>query len=311
MNDKILELTDIHFAYRRSPEILKGISLIIREGEVVVLLGHNGAGKTTLIRLILNFTQGFVGFASLFGKPVNDPASRSRVGYLSESPISYPQLSARQFLTFFGRLAGLPEDLLCTRVEQLIEKTSLHVHGEKRLGSFSKGMLQRLNLARALLNDPDLLILDEPIFGLDPIGQELIKSVVLEWKNRGKAVLINTHAVSFAREIGDRVAFLMAGKIARVVLRNESLKPEPPWLATICGESDQELRKLFEKDFLVIKTCPEFVTIQVESHEKRIVFNKLVAQHNLDLLAMDCMQNPLALLFQEFSKSLSAEERAK
>ena len=311
MSDLILDLQEVSFAYHHSAQILKGITLSLRRGETLVLLGHNGAGKTTLLRLILHFTQGYQGEASLFGKPFSDPQARSRVGYLPENPIVSPLLNAREFLRFFGELSGLQGSELEARIDRLLEKTSMHVYGDQRLGSFSKGMLQRINLARALLNDPDLLILDEPVIGLDPIGQELIRSVVREMKAAGKSVFINTHAVSFARQMGDKVAFMMGGKIVRVVPREEFFHPAPPWHATVSCSRNPAGREHLAEGFAVLAGDGEVVTLLVESQEQRSLLVDRIARDNLDLLSLDSQLDPLEILFQEFSQELTEEERAK
>jgi ABC-2 type transport system ATP-binding protein len=217
--EKIIEIKSLNFNYKSSSTILSDINLDLFDNEIFVLLGHNGAGKTTLIRLLLDFIRGYNGSISLFGKNSTNPESRARVGYMSEMPVIIDFETAEGFLAYFASLAGISD--ASAKVAELLELTGLIHHKAKKLSSYSKGMKQRLNLAKALLNDPDLLIMDEPVIGLDPIGQELIEKVVVGRKQSGKSVLINTHSVSFAEKVADRVGFLMGGELKRIIPKDE------------------------------------------------------------------------------------------
>lgn len=196
-----------------SRPILRGIDLVARQGEVTTILGHNGAGKTTLLRVLLSLLPDFNGEAYLFGVTVRSAEARRNVGFLPEQPNIIPYLTTRKYLELFGHLADLSGSVLAERIEMLAARHGLAPHLDKPLTACSKGTLQRINLTRALLKKPDLLILDEPIIGLDPLGQRLVRDVVLELRREGKSVLISTHATSFAAAVSDRVIFLMGGRV--------------------------------------------------------------------------------------------------
>lgn len=215
----IIKLENLSYSYHTGHQILNDISTEMSSEEVFVLLGHNGAGKTTLIRLLLDFVRGFSGKIELFGQSPENETSRTRIGFMSEQPVIYQYENASSYLNYFADLSGVVEKDRV--IKELLELTGLNQHGKKNLDQYSKGMLQRLNLARALLNDPDLLIMDEPIIGLDPLGQDLIEKVVKDRRARSRAVFINTHSISFAAKVADRVGFLMGGKLKKVFKREE------------------------------------------------------------------------------------------
>lgn len=215
----IVNIENLEYSYAGNSAILKNLSFEIYENEVFVLLGHNGAGKTTLIRLLLDFLRNYSGKINLFGfEPVVSEV-RQRVGFMSELPAVYDYETSYGYLNYFAGLSSLqnPEE----RIKQLLDQTGLIQHKDKKLVEYSKGMLQRLNLARALLKDPDLLIMDEPVIGLDPLGQSLVEDVVHQQRKKGKTVFINTHSVSFAARMADRVGFLMGGELRKIFKRNE------------------------------------------------------------------------------------------
>ncbi len=216
---KIVAIENLNYSYQKEHQILENINLDIGANEVFVLLGHNGAGKTTLLRLMLNFIKNYDGRIALFEKSPEDPASRSRVGFMSEQPVIYDYEDAEGYLRYFAQLAGVSAS--AEKIEELLQLTGLVQHRHKKLSQYSKGMLQRLNLCRSLLNDPSLLIMDEPIIGLDPLGQELIERVVRIRKEQGHSVFINTHSISFAAKVADRVGFLMGGHLKHVFPRSE------------------------------------------------------------------------------------------
>lgn len=217
--EKIVEIAGLNYSYQQNHRILEDINLDILAGEVFVFIGHNGAGKTTLIRLLLNFIKGYAGRIALFGHSPEEPESRQKVGFMSEQPVVYSYETAEGYLNYFADLAKIQDKKEV--IKSLMHLTGLEQHAGKKLEQYSKGMLQRLNLSRSLLNDPELLIMDEPVIGLDPLGQELIERVVRERRARGKAVFINTHSISFAAKTADRVGFLMGGKLKKIFSRNE------------------------------------------------------------------------------------------
>ena len=198
---------------------LDGLDLQIQPGEIFGFLGQNGAGKTTTLKLLLSLIHPTSGEARLLGTPVHARSGvemRRRVGYLPENPYFYEYLTGRELLRYFGRLSGLTGQTLEQRVEARLEQLGLSEAGNIALRKYSKGMLQRVGLAQAILHDPELVILDEPMSGLDPGGRREVREIILELKRQGRTVFFSTHILSDAEQLCDRVAVLEKGKLRGV-----------------------------------------------------------------------------------------------
>jgi ABC-2 type transport system ATP-binding protein len=193
---------------------LDGVDLCVGPGEVFGLLGPNGAGKTTAVKILLGLTRPTRGSARLFGVPVADPESRRRVGYLPEGHRFPGYLTARQTLSIFGRMSGMERAAVKSRIPQLLERVRLSEWGDVKVKKFSKGMTQRLGLAAALVHDPEVLLLDEPTDGVDPVGRREIRDLLRGEAERGRAILLNSHLLSEIELTCDRVAVLRSGKVA-------------------------------------------------------------------------------------------------
>jgi len=199
---------------RRPPFVaLDGLSLNVRRGEIFGFLGPNGAGKTTTLKILLGLVRATSGQAYLLGQPAGDVAARGRIGFLPESPYFYDYLTAEEFLGFYGQLAGLNRAAIYQRVEDLLGLVGLAEARTRQLRKFSKGMLQRVGLAQALIHDPELIILDEPMTGLDPVGRKQVRDLILSLRDRGKTVFFSTHILHDVEMICDRVGIVMKGRL--------------------------------------------------------------------------------------------------
>ncbi|HKA36814.1 MAG TPA: ABC transporter ATP-binding protein [Thermoanaerobaculia bacterium] len=193
---------------------LNGIDLHVEPGEVFGLLGPNGAGKTTTVKILLGLTHATAGDASIFGVPVGDPKSRRRVGYLPEGHRFPGYLTARETLAIFGRMSGIDSSAVRRRIPELLERVRLSEWANVRVKKFSKGMTQRLGLAAALVHEPDVLLLDEPTDGVDPVGRREIRDLLNEEAGKGRAILVNSHLLSEVERMCGRVAVLRQGSVA-------------------------------------------------------------------------------------------------
>lgn len=192
---------------------LDGINLTVNRGEVFGFLGPNGAGKTTAVKICLDLARPTAGTVQLLGRPAADWRARARVGFLPEHFRFQEWLTALEFMDVHGRLHGIPQPERRRRAHELLELVDLGRHAHRRLRDFSKGMLQRVGLAQALINQPELVFLDEPTSGLDPLGRRLVREIIQDLRRRGTTVFLNSHLLSEIEVTCDRVAFIRRGRV--------------------------------------------------------------------------------------------------
>ncbi len=192
---------------------LDGLSLSVHRGEIYGFLGPNGSGKTTTLKILMGLVRSTSGKAEVLGKPAGNVQARRQIGFLPEGPYFYDYLTAEEFLAFYGRLAGLERAELGRRIDHLLEVVGLNEARTRQLRKFSKGMLQRIGLAQALIHDPELVILDEPMSGLDPIGRKQVRDLILGLRDQGKTVFFSTHIIPDVEMICDRVGIVMKGRV--------------------------------------------------------------------------------------------------
>jgi ABC-2 type transport system ATP-binding protein len=200
---------------RSAVQALDGVSLAVEKGAIFGLLGPNGAGKTTLVKILLGLVHPTSGTARLFDRPAGNPTARQRSGFVPENHRFPGFFTAVQTLHAYGRLADVPRAERTDRIPALLERLDLEGRGDSKVKTFSKGMLQRLGLAQALLNDPDLLFLDEPTGGVDPVGRRAIRDIVLELREEGKTIFLNSHLLSEVEKVCTQIAILREGSLVR------------------------------------------------------------------------------------------------
>ena len=216
------------------------LTLQVKRGEIFGFLGPNGAGKTTSVKMLLGLTQPTAGTATLLGQPLGDRASRAKIGFLPEHFRFHEWLTAREFLNLHGRLYGMPASERQTVIPDLLALVGLADRSQTPLRAFSKGMLQRIGMAQALLNSPDLIFLDEPTSGLDPLGRRLVRDILTYLREEGTAVFLNSHLLSEVEQTCDRVAFINHGTILQT-LALASFLPEQIEVTLRVGQPSMQL----------------------------------------------------------------------
>jgi len=205
---------------------VRNLSLDVPRGEVFGFLGPNGAGKSTSVKMLLGLVFPTSGEAQILGCPVGDVKTRSKVGFLPEHFRFYDWLTATELLKLHGRLYGMSQVKLRERIHVLLDLVGLTPHRDKRLRDFSKGMLQRIGLAQALLNEPDLIFLDEPTSGLDPVGRRLVRDIIKAQRDRGATVLLNSHLLGEVEITCNRVAFIKDGEVVETRQLNDDIEEQ-------------------------------------------------------------------------------------
>lgn len=236
---------------QRSFVAVRDLSLTVQAGEVYGLIGPNGCGKSTTMKTILGLLAPTAGHTRIFGRSSTEVASRQAVGFLPENPYFYKHLTGKETLLFYGRLCGLKGGDLKNRAMELLKLTGLEDAAERRVGGFSKGMLQRLGMAQALVHEPRLLVLDEPTAGVDPIGSRKIRDLILEFRERGITVLVTSHLLEQMQEVCDRVGIMARGRMVKEGRLSDLIAVEDQTELVIENASDEllaELRAIIAKD---------------------------------------------------------------
>ncbi|MEO5667282.1 MAG: ABC transporter ATP-binding protein [Bdellovibrionota bacterium] len=246
-SETVIELENLSKAFHKGVLVLDALSLKVTQGESVALVGANGAGKSTLIKILLGFVKATGGRARLFGEEPGDPKILQRIGYLPEVPGFWGELSAEELLRELGSLRDFSASQIKKRRTRLLDILGLKLRGSRRMAGYSKGMLQRTGVAAAMLHDPDFLILDEPMSGLDPRAQEKLRALLLKLKASGKTLLISSHSLEDIRTLCDRVVVLEKSKLVldgptAIVLDQlvEKYRSSDPWDEDPLGEIPQD-----------------------------------------------------------------------
>ncbi|WDI40197.1 ABC transporter ATP-binding protein [Bremerella sp. P1] len=255
-NEVIIEtrnLTKIYrdFWGRQKVRALKALDLEVRRGEIFGLLGPNGSGKSTTMKLLLGLLFPTSGQALVFGQDPTSIATKERIGYLPEESYLYRFLDARETLNFYGQLFNMPADVRQKRVNDLIEMVGLKWAERRQLKEYSKGMTRRIGLAQALINDPELIFLDEPTTGLDPIGIREMKDLILKLKEEGKTVLVTSHQLADLQDVADRIAILHQGELKELGRVDALLKVSDETQIRAKGVSEEakaEIRAILERE---------------------------------------------------------------
>ena len=282
---------------RKRVEAVRGSSFEVRKGEIFGLLGPNGAGKTTTIKMILRLIFPDEGQIQIFGRRPGDPEAMRRVGYMPENPYVYQYLTPIEFLDLCGRLVGMGHDERKRRAEEMIELVGLGHAANRSIGKFSKGMTQRIGLAQALLHDPELLVLDEPMSGLDPLGRKEVRDVLLDQKRRGKTLLFTSHILSDVERLCDRVVIMKNGKIASEGRVEDLLASAEHRVDVTLSETPTSLRESLTSRGQILDEADGRLTIRVQGHAEVDELLRLAQQSGARLDSVVPERHSLETLF--------------
>ncbi len=284
MADVVLRVSGLAKTFRkpftgRRVEAVRGVSFEVGRGEIFGFLGPNGAGKTTTIKMLMGLIAPTAGTMELLGVRAPDPDVMARVGFLPESPYVYPYLSPREFVTLCGRLSGLGGEKLRDRVAHVIERVGMNDAIDRAVAALSKGMLQRVALAAALVHDPELLVLDEPMSGLDPVGRKEVRDLIVEEKQRGRTVFFSSHILSDVEMLCDRVCILRRGEVVVSGNLHEILEAGKRWSEITIGGASEGLRKALSSQAHAVRTVGDRLVMEVEGDAAvRDVVSKALAE---------------------------------
>ncbi len=304
MNMPVVEIENltkdfaVGFWKKRPMRALDALCLEVREGEIFGFLGPNGAGKSTTIKLLMHLLHPTSGTARILGQSVDSVSMHQHIGYLPENPYFYDYLTPRELLTYVGRLFGLRQPDLSNKVESLIEDVGLSRAGDLQLRKFSKGMVQRIGIAQALINDPKIVFLDEPMSGLDPLGRMDVRRIIMALKARGVTVFFSSHILPDVEAICDRVAILNRGRLQEQGALEDILKVRieghevilSGWTDSILGEIKQwcdEIRPMGDRIHLRVTNK--------ENMERLLAF---AFSNKLELISLNPIRQSLEDYFQ-------------
>jgi ABC-2 type transport system ATP-binding protein len=235
--DFAIDLGGVTKTYSGRVQALQGVAMQVRRGEIFGLLGPNGAGKSTLVKIMTTIVRATTATGTILGAPVGHRPTLARIGYLPEHH-RFPQyLTGRQCVEFFGAMSLMRRSARRTRAAEMLDVVGMAAWADRRVGTYSKGMQQRTGLAAALVNDPELVILDEPTDGVDPVGRREIRDVLLAMRDQGRTVFLNSHLLGEVEQVSDRVAIMLKGKVERSGSMSDLTHDSRKWCVTIQGEA--------------------------------------------------------------------------
>ena len=273
------------------------VSFVMYRGEAFGFLGPNGAGKSTTVKALTGLISPTAGTIRVLGHPINHIATRRRVGYLPELPAFHRWLKAMEFLEFHGRLYGLHGIILKKRCQEVLTLVGLSGREQQKLGTFSKGMLQRIGLAQALINQPDLLILDELVTGLDPVGLRDMRAILLQLRSAGVSIFLNSHQLAEVEMLCDRVAIINQGRILKTGTPQTLLDAPTILEVRVDAVTEQLRQRLSERALIVEHNEPHTLLLQFEDEEQAADIAAIVQNSGARLYALIPRRQSLEQIF--------------
>lgn len=317
MADALIQVEGLRKVYRqgfwmRRVEAVRGISFDVARGTSFGFLGPNGAGKTTTIKILMGLMRPTGGQVHLFGRPVPGRRSREKVGFMPENPYVYPYLTPREFVETCGRLSGLRGQALRDRTTRVLEQTGILYAASRQVRRLSKGMLQRTGLAAALVADPELLVLDEPMSGLDPGGRKEVRDMILEERRQGRTIFFSTHILADVPMLCDHVAILQKGKTVLSGRLDDLLKQEVQRTDVVVRGLPAELRQACEQRGLSTRVEKGQLVIEVKGEHSVNEVLADVLRRELDVIEVAPRHETLEEIFvrSEAASQLAAEASA-
>lgn len=314
MSDPLIVVEDLRKTYRqgfwmRRVEAVQGVSFQVSRGQSFGFLGPNGAGKTTTIKILMGLIGATSGRASLFGQGVPHRRTRLNVGFMPENPYVYPYLTPREFVLLCGQLSGLRGGALRDRTESVLKQTGIAYASGREVRRLSKGMLQRTGLAAALVADPELLILDEPMSGLDPGGRREVRDIIRHERSEGRTIFFSTHILADVPTLCEHIAILQKGKVVVSGRIDELLRREATHVDVVVAGNAAELRVEWEKQAFECLQNGESLTVAVPTADKvGVVLSDALAQGLIVLEVAPRYETLEALFLRKALTSVAQEE---
>jgi ABC-2 type transport system ATP-binding protein len=288
----------IGFWKKRPIRALDNLCLQVQQGEIFGFLGPNGAGKSTTIKILMHLLHPTAGRARILGEPVANVAMHQRIGYLPENPYFYDYLTPAELLTYMGRLFGLRRSDLSRKVDALLESVGLSESRNLALRKFSKGMVQRIGIAQALINDPEIVFLDEPMSGLDPLGRMEVRRIITSLKARGVTVFFSSHILPDVEALCDRIAILNKGKLQETGTLDEILKVRiEGYEVILSGLRDdvaEKIRGLCDE----VGLMGDRLRLRIRTRERMEALLEFAFEHHMDLISVNPIRSSLEEHFQ-------------
>ena len=296
--DNLTKDYETGFARKRKTRALDGLSLTVEPGQIFGFLGANGAGKTTTLKLLMRLIFPTGGTARILGRDISDISMHARIGYLPEAPYFYDYLTAREFLNYCGQLYGMNRSARESRTENLLNRVNLEKKSwDRQLRKFSKGMLQRVGLAQAIVNDPEIVFLDEPMSGLDPVGRREVRDLIAALRDEGKTVFMCSHILSDIEVLCDSVAILKGGRLAHAGSLNELRAVESSLIEIIVTDADAEALRKNLSIHAEVTTTPSGLRIQITKEKEVDAVLAALRNVNGKLVSVQPVRQSLEELF--------------
>ena len=296
--DNLTKDYEIGFARKRKVRALDGLSLTVDAGQIFGFLGANGAGKTTTLKLLMRLIFPTAGSARILGRDLDDISMHARIGYLPEAPYFYDYLTAREFLNYCGELFGLNRVAREARTESVLTRVNLEKKSwDRQMRKFSKGMLQRIGLAQALVNEPEIVFLDEPMSGLDPVGRREVRDLIAALRDEGKTVFMCSHILSDIEVLCDSVAILKGGRLAHAGSLNELRARETSLIEVIATGADAQALEQNLSIKADVSTTPSGLRIEVSDEKDVDAIIAALRKVNGKLVSVQPVRQSLEELF--------------